>query len=205
MYTMSETTSFISTVANFVGNLLFGYVIKKYKERQLSPVTAVVVPAGSGKTKLLETYKTEFGAISTELYIIDLEDAVVKDPQHTDIVKQLEDLKKTDILLYNSKMFELCYSHLTSLRQHLKDTGIRRHIICLISSNEMKKYLNIKHCHYYAPTKRLFEQLKTKSPQLLDYLTYTRNQLTEKDTYVFNSFEELYSQFCKDVHIKRTV
>lgn len=202
---MSETTSILSSVGKFFADLLFGFVRRRYAERQLSPVTAVVVPSGSGKSKLLETYKAEFGYISTELYILDVEDAVLKDPQNADVVKQLEELKKQDVLLYQSKMFLLCSQHLQTLRQHLLSTGVRRHIICLVSSNEMKKYLKIKTAHYYAPTKRLFEQIKTKFPNTLDYLTYTRNQLVEKDTYIFNSFEELYAQFCKDLHIERKI
>ena len=202
---MSETTTILSTVGKFFANLLFGYAVRRYKEKQLSPVTAVIVPSGSGKSKLLECYKTEFGSISTELYILDVEDAVLKDPKNADVVKQLEELKKSDVLLYNSKMFQLCDFHLKALRQHLKDTGIRRHIICLVSSNEMKKYLKVKKAHYYAPTKRLFDQIKTKFPHTLDYLTYTRTQLVEKDTYIFNSFEELYAQFCKDLHIERKI
>ena len=202
---MSETTSILSSIAKWFGNLLFSAASRRYAERQLSPVTAVVVPSGSGKSKLLECYKQEFGSISTELYILDVEDAVLKDPKNADVVKQIEELKKSDVLLYNSKMFLLCSQHLHTLRQHLLTTGVRRHIICLVSSNEMKKYLKIKSAHYYAPTKRLFEQIKTKFPHTLDYLTYTRNQLVEKDTYIFNSFEELYAQFCKDLKIERKI
>ena len=139
------------------------------------------------------------------MYLLDIEDAVVKDPKNASQLKILEDLKKNDILIYESKLFTLCKENLDELLLHLKNTKVKKHIIVFVSSREMKKYLEIKSAWYYAPTKKLFEQIKTKSPNFIDYLTYTRNMLTEKDTYIFSTFEELYQQFLKDLRIERKI
>lgn len=193
------------SIGKFIGNLLFSGVKGYLERRGDSTVSVVVLPAGAGKTKLVETFKSEFGTTSTELYLIDIEHSVMSDTKNAGIVAQLNDLKMKDVLLYQSKMFKLCKEHLDDIKAHLKETKTKKHIVVLCSSKDMKKYLGVKKGLYYAPTKRLFETLKTKYP-FLEYLTYTRTLLESKESVtIFNTFEELYQSFLRDLKIERTL
>jgi hypothetical protein len=203
---MSEgITSILGSVGKFIGNLLFSGLLSYIEKRKLSPISCVVLPSSSGKSKLLEAFKTEFGNLSTDLYLLDIEDAVNKDPKNAGVIKQLEELKKTDILIYQSKLFTLCKENLEELRTHLKNTKVKKHIIVFVSSNELKKYLEIKKALYYAPAKKLFNQLLSKNAVNADYMSYTRQLLDAKDTFIFSNFEELYNKFLEDLKIERTI
>ena len=200
----SETTSILGAIGKFFGMLLFGKIQEYYEKKKLSTVSFVVIPSGSGKTKLVETFKSEFG-LSTDLYLLDIEDAVLKEVKNAPLLSQLKELKEKDVLIYESKLFQLCKEYLDEILQHLKATKHKKHIVVLTSSKELKRYLDIKTGIYYAPTKKLFEALKSKNPANLDYLNYTRNLLSEKDAFVFETFEQLYNQFLKDLKIERTI
>lgn len=198
-------SSVLSSVGNFLGRLLFSGLLNYIEKRKLSPISCVVLPSSSGKSKMIEAFKADFGNLSTDLYLLDIEDAIVKDPKNAGVVKQLEELKKTDILIYQSKLFTLCKENLEELRTHLKNTKVKKHIIVFVSSNELKKYLEIKNAWYYAPTKKLFNQLLSKNAPYADYMSYTRQLLDAKDTFIFSTFEELYNKFLQDLKIERTI
>jgi hypothetical protein len=133
----------------------------------------------------------------------DIEDEILKKPEHAHILA----LKQHDVTMYEAKLFPLAKSHLHNIIKELKEMRVKKHIIVLCSCNNLKKYLKVvKHCHYYTPSKRLFAQIEAKSPHHKDYLCYVRTLLSTKGkTYIFNSFEEVYNQILKDLHIERKI
>jgi hypothetical protein len=109
--------------------------------------------------------------------------------------------------MYEAKLFPLAKSHLHNIIKELKEMRVKKHIIVLCSCNNLKKYLKVvKHCHYYTPSKSLYAQIEAKIPHHKDYLCYVRTLLSTKGkTYIFNSFEEVYNQILKDLHIERKI
>jgi hypothetical protein len=196
---MSETTSALAVAGKTLAYLLYGWVVHKYEKSKESRVTCIVLT--TGKTKFVEAYKAEFGSTS-EIYMLDIEDEILKKTENA----YLNALKQTDVTMYEAKLFPLAKAHLQNIIRELKEMRVKKHIIVLCSSNNLKKYLKVSKCHYYTPSERLFAQIEAKAPQLKDYLNYVRTLLSTKDkTYIFNSFEEVYNQILKDLHIEREI
>lgn len=204
----ASTSGIVAYVLQPVVNFLFGFIIKKIqKVMKGSTVICVVIPASSGKSSFLNSYLSEFNAVQNDLYIIDLEDASVKDLDE-DGKQELSDLKKKDILLYHSKLFILCEDYLKNIIAHLKQTKIKKRIVVLVSSVELQKFLNIKQSStfYYAPSKKLYEVILEKNKDFKVYLDYTRNLLEPKmKAFIYSSFDELTTKLLKDLKIQRTL
>ena len=195
----AATTGILATIGKTLGYILYGWAVYRYEKSKESPVVCLVMT--TGKTKFVENYKAEFG-LNSDAYMVDIEDEIMKDPKNANLAQ----LKEKDIVMYEAKMFTLAKEHLKHIVDQLKQMRVKKTIVVLCSSNDMKKYLEIKRSFYYTPVKRLFAQIETKNPNIKEYLNYTRNLLNEKQrTYIFSSFEELYNQVLQDLKIVRTV
>lgn len=185
-----------------IASKIYGKAVKKYESSSLkktSPVTCIVLT--TGKTKFVELYKAEFGSTG-DVYMLDIEDEIMKKPEHA----SLSALKQSDVTMYEAKLFPLAKEHLQNIIKQLKEMRVKKHIIVLCSSNNLKKYLRVKKAFYYTPSKRLFTQIELKAPQLKDYLNYVRTLLSNKvKTFIFNSFEEVYNAILKDLSIEREI
>jgi hypothetical protein len=196
---MSETTSILATIGKTLGYVLYGWLAHRYEQSKESSVTVLVLT--TGKTKFVESYKSEFGSTG-DVYMVDIEDEIMKQKDNS----YLSELKQSDVTMYEAKLFPLAKAHLQCIISELKEMRVKKQIVVLCSSNNLKKYLKVKHAYYYTPSKRLFSQIETKAPLLKDYLNYVRSLLSKKSkTYIFNSFEELYNEVLNNLKIARKV
>lgn len=201
---MTDNTALMS-VGKFAFNLIGGHIIKRIKERKNCKLVFVNIPAGSGKTKLIESYNNEFKLDdNSDLYLLDIEHATLNDPKNASQVEGLMKLKQNDVVMYQSKLFELCKQYLDELVAHLNQLKNSKIIIVISSSRDMKKYLQIKKGLYLCPSKKLNETIKSKYP-FLNYLNYCRNRLVDKDVKIYNTFDELFNIFCDELSIERKI
>jgi len=203
---MEPTTAVASSnVLSPIIYFLFGCILKKIDKMNECKSVSIVIPPGSGKSEFLKTYLTEFNILNNDLYFIDVEDVMLKEMDDVEKSK-LDILKQKDVLMYQSKLFKGCKLYLNNVIQHLKETKQKKTIIVLVSSIELKKYLGIKECFLYAPSKKLYDKIKTNNPNIVQYLDYTRKLLeNNKKTFVYATFEQLFIQILNDLKIKRTL
>jgi hypothetical protein len=203
----SSTSGVVAYVLQPIAQFLFGCLISKVKRMNESKLICLVVPASSGKSTFVRSYMDEFNSINNDLYIIDLEEACLKDLDDRS-KKELFDLKTKDILIFQSKLFLLAESYLRDIIAHLKQTKQKKRLVVLVSSVELKKFLNVpkKSTFYYAPSKKLYESILEKNKLFKPYLDYTRTLLEPKlKTFVYSTFNELTERILKDLKIERTI
>lgn len=204
----TSTSGIVAYVLQPIAQFLFGCIINKVKRmNDAKRLICLVIPASSGKSSFLKSYMDEFNSINNDLYIIDLEEACLKDLDDRS-KKELSDLKQKDILIFQSKMFLLAEQYLKDIIAHLKQTKQKKKLVVLVSSVELKKFLNVpkKATFYYAPSKKLYETIVERNKVLKPYLDYTRALLEPKiKTFVFSTFDELSEKILKDLKITRTI
>ncbi len=202
---MADTTASWGLIFQPIVQFLFGAIINKIEKLKESKVTCIVIPAGSGKSTFLQSYLAEFNSINSDLYLVDIESEALKDIDEAG-QKEMDLLKQKDVLIYQSKLFLLCEDYLKSIILHLKKTKIKKNIVVLVSSNELKKFLKVKKAFYYAPAKKLYEKIKAANPYISVYLDYTRQLLQDKNkTKIYTSYDELYTTILSDLKITRTI
>lgn len=202
----SASSGIVSSIFQPIAYFLFGCILNKIDRMKESKVMAIVIPSGSGKGHFLQNYLNEFNTINSDLYFIDLEECAVKELLSDTDRTKLNELKQKDVLIYQSKLFLICKEYLNKIVQHLKETKIKKKIVILVSSNELKKFLNVKEAFYYAPSKKLYDKIKLANPAIGVYLDYTRKLLEDKGkTFIYTTWEELYNHILKDLKIERTI
>lgn len=197
---MSEpSTSALAVAGKTIAYVLYGWAVQAYEKSKESKVTCLVMT--TGKTKFVETVKAEFGSTG-DIYWVDIEDEIMKDTKNA----YLNELKAKDVTMYEAKLFPIAKTHLQTIIRELKEMRVKKQIVVLCSSNNLKKYLHIKKAFYLSPSKRLFAQIEAKAPHLKDYLNYVRSLLSDKQkTYIFNSFEEAYNEVLKNLKVERKI
>lgn len=197
----STSSGVVANVLKPIAYFLFGCILNKIEKSKESNLLGIIIPSSCGKSELLKI----LNEINNDLLFIDIETECLFDVPESE-KKVIQDLKKTNVILYNQKIYNLCKTYLLNLIQHIKNVKDKKNIVILISSVELQKFLNIKHALYYAPSKKLYQQIKSSSNINVLLLDYTRNQLNNNPSLkIYNDWFELSRLVINDLKLKMTL
>jgi len=198
---LSTSSGIVTSTLKPIAYYLFGCILNKLEKAKESNIIGVVIPASCGKTELVK----QLNEINNELLFIDVETECLFDLPDTE-KKIIQELKKTNILMYNQKIFSICKTYIINLVQHIKSVKDKKTIILLMSSVELQKYLKLESVLYYAPSKKLYQQIKSFTGININMLDYTRNQLnTIPSLKIYNDWIELSRLIITDLKLKMTL
>lgn len=198
---LSTSSGIVSSTLKPIAYYLFGCILNKLEKAKESNIIGLVIPASCGKTELVR----QLNEMNNELLFIDIETECLYDIPDTE-KKIILELKKTNILLYNQKIFSICKNYILNLIQHIKNVKDKKTIILLMSSVELQKYLKLNNVLYYAPSKKLYQTIKAFTGININMLDYTRNQLnTIPSLKIYNDWFELSRLVITDLKLKMTL
>jgi hypothetical protein len=196
-----STSGIVAVTLKPLAYYLFGCLLKKLNKSKESTLIGVIIPSSCGKTELVK----QLNEMNNELLFIDIETECLHDIPESE-KKIIIELKKNNILLYNQKVFSICKTYIINLIQHIKNVKDKKTIILIMSSVELQKYLKLENVLYYAPSKKLYQTIKTFTNININMLDYTRNQLNNIPSLkIYNDWFELSRLVITDLKLKMTL
>ena len=162
------------------------YAMKKRK----SKLQALILGASSGKTSLCsqwnDLYKDE------SYYFLDLEGLMQKDAKIPKaVIIELDNLKKSDCILYTARVLKFYRALLTDILPTLK--RLNKTIIVVLSNRNIAKFLNIKQRTYITSDRKLYKTQFDKSNHQ-QYLTYCRSSMKAEKCILYRDYDELLTK-----------
>ena len=176
------------------GLLLLGSLLKLYLQKRIvsSKDVGIIIPSNGGKSTLLEKLR-QYGE-TLNLYVIDIEDLTMLNPEISKETKEhLEQIKMIDSILYQSKMLDLTKAEFNKFRINIVKSNPKIKIVVLASTRAILNNLGITTVYSMSPSTRLLHIISNCEGVSKLFIKFCMDNINtnSKTTYTYQDFDSL--------------
>lgn len=162
------------------------YTLKKRKTN----LQGLILGSGAGKTTLCKTWNELYK--DEAFYFLDLEGIMQQDAKIPKaVLKELDNLKKSDCILYTARILKFYRALLTDILPTLKK--LNKTIVVVLSNRNIAKFLKIKRRHYLTSDRKFYKTQFEKS-DYKEYLTYCRSSMKANKCELYRDYDDLLNK-----------